>query len=62
MDTEQSVDIEPSDEELHVFVGSLLSNLERLIDKPEVIDEAIRERREMWVQLYRASSNLGAPM
>ena len=46
---------EPSDEELRVFVGSMLSNLDTLLREPEVIEEAIREQREMWVLLYRAS-------
>jgi hypothetical protein len=49
------VDVEPSDEELHAFVGSMLSNLSKAISRPDVIDEAIRDRREMWVKLYRAS-------
>jgi hypothetical protein len=47
------VGIEPSDEELRAFAESLLSNLDNLSD-PAVIDEAIRERRDMWVLLYRA--------
>ena len=33
----------------------MLSNLDRLFREPEVIDESIREHREMWVLLYRAS-------
>jgi hypothetical protein len=52
------VDIEPSDEDLRAFVGSILSNLDKVLSKPDVIDEAIRDRREMWVKLYRASSGL----
>jgi hypothetical protein len=48
------VDTEPSDGELRVFVASMLSNLDRLLREPAVIDEAIREHRE-WVLLYRAS-------
>lgn len=46
----------PSDEELHAFVQSMLSNLDRNLREPAVIDEAIREGREMWVLLYRATS------
>jgi hypothetical protein len=46
-----SVDTEPSDEVLHAFVRSLLSN----VIEPAVIDEAIREHRETWVMLYRTS-------
>lgn len=46
---------EPSDDELRAFVGAVLSNLDRFLPEPDVIDEAIRERREMWVLLYRAS-------
>lgn len=49
------MDTEPSDEELRAFVASMLSNLDRLLREPAVIDEAIREHREMWVLLYRAS-------
>ena len=47
---------EPSDDDLRAFVSSLLSNLDRGLREPEVIDEAIREQREIWVMLYRASS------
>ena len=49
------MDTEPSNEVLRAFVGSMLSNLDRLLREPAVIDEAIREHREMWVTLYRAS-------
>ena len=49
------VDTEPSDEELRAFVDSLLSNLDRHLREPDVINEALREHREMWVMLYRAS-------
>lgn len=45
----------PSDEELRAFVESMLSNLDRRLREPEVIDEAIRAYREMWTLLYRAS-------
>jgi hypothetical protein len=51
------VDTEPSDEELRAFIDSMLSNLGRQLREPVVIDEALREHREMWVMLYRA--NLG---
>jgi hypothetical protein len=49
------VDTEPSDEELRAFIGSLLSNLDRHLREPVVIDEVLREHREKWVMLYRAS-------
>ena len=49
------MDTEPSDEELRAFVDSMLSNLDRRLREPDVIDEAIREHREMWVLLYRSS-------
>ena len=49
------VDRKPSDEELRAFVDSMLSNLDRRLREPELIDEAIREHRKMWVMLYRAS-------
>jgi hypothetical protein len=54
------VDTEPSEEELRAFVGSMLSNLDRLLREPAVIDEAIREHREMWLQLYRATLRFDA--
>jgi len=50
------VEPEPSDEALREFVGAMLSNLDRVLREPEVIDESIREYRETWVLLYRASS------
>jgi hypothetical protein len=50
------VDTEPGEEELRAFVDSMLSNLDRVLHEPAVIDETIREHREMWVLLYRASS------
>lgn len=46
---------EPGDEDLRAFVGSMLSNLDKRLREPAVIDESIREHREMWVLLYRAS-------
>jgi hypothetical protein len=49
------VDDDPSDEELRAFVSSMLSNLDRLLREPGVIDEAIRTHRDMWTLLYRAS-------
>lgn len=51
---------EPTDEELREFVGSMLSNLDRTLREPSVIDEAIAEHREMWVMLYRASLDFDA--
>lgn len=33
----------------------MLSNLDKQLREPEVVDEAIRAHREMWVMLYRAS-------
>ena len=38
----------------------MLSNLGNELRDPEVIDEAIRERRDMWVMLYRASLDADA--
>ncbi len=55
------MDTEPSDEELRAFVGSMLSNLDRLLREPDVVEEAIRENRELWVLLYRASLGLDLP-
>ena len=49
------MDREPTDEELRAFVDSMLSNLDRDLREPAVVDESLREHREMWMMLYRAS-------
>lgn len=49
------MDAEPTDAELREFVSSMLSNLDRLLREPSVIDEAIADQRELWLMLYRAS-------
>jgi hypothetical protein len=54
------VEPEPSDEDLRAFIGSMLSNLDRVLRDGDVIDEAIRAHREMWVMLYRASLRFDA--
>ena len=36
----------------------MLSNLDRRLREPEVIDEALREHRGLWVMLYRANQGL----
>lgn len=55
------MDAEPSDEELRQFVSAMLSNLDRLLREPQVIDDAINENRETWVMLYRASQGFDLP-
>lgn len=50
--------LEPSDDELLEFVDLMLSNLDRELREPDVLAEAVRERREMWVMLYRVSHGL----
>jgi hypothetical protein len=55
------VDAQPRDEELRAFVESMLSNLDGSIRESSVIDETIREHREMWVMLYRASRGFADP-
>lgn len=49
------MDTEPTDEELRAFIGAMLSNVDRLMADPEVIDDAMREHWDMWVLIYRAS-------
>lgn len=49
------MDADANDAELRAFVAAMLSNLDRLLRDPAVIDETIRENREAWVLLYRAS-------
>ncbi len=46
---------EPTEEELRAFISSMLSNLDRRLREPEVIDESLRDHREIWEMLYRAS-------
>ena len=48
----------PTEDELRAFIESMLSNLDRQLREPEVIEEALRAHREMWETLYRASSDL----
>ena len=47
--------LEPTDEQLLEFIDAMLSNLDREMRDPEVLAESLRERREMWVDLYRVS-------
>ena len=47
--------VEPSNDELLEFVDMMLSNLDRELREPDVLAEAVNERREMWVMLYRLS-------
>jgi hypothetical protein len=54
------VDTEPTNEELRAFIDAMLSNLDKAIREPDVLDEAIRDHREMWVKLYRASLDADA--
>ena len=46
---------EPSDDELLEFVDLMLSNLDRELREPDVLAEAVSDRREMWVMLYHLS-------
>ena len=39
----------------------MLSNLDKHLREPAVIDDSLRDRRDMWVMLYRASIAPGAP-
>ena len=43
----------PSDDDLRAFVEAMLSNLDKQLREPAVIDDAIRQHRDMWVNLYR---------
>ena len=49
------MEVGPTEDELRTFVEAMLSNLDKQLREPEVIDEAIREHRDMWTKLYRAS-------
>ena len=46
---------EPTDDELLEFVDLMLSNLDRELREPDVLAQALSDRREMWVMLYRVS-------
>ena len=37
----------------------MLSNLDRHLREPEVLAQAIRDNRDLWVMLYRASLGFG---
>lgn len=37
----------------------MLSNLDRLLREPEVIDDAIRRHRDLWEKLYEVSRGFG---
>ncbi len=52
---------EPTDEELHAFVSALLSNLDKALRESDVIQEAIRAHRAMWVALYHATLEFDEP-
>lgn len=47
--------LEPTDEELLEFIDLMLSNLDRELRAPDVLAEALRDRRELWVMLYQVS-------
>ena len=47
--------LEPTDDELLEFVDLLLSNLDRELREPDVLAEAVNDRRDMWLMLYRVS-------
>lgn len=51
----------PSDAELRAFIESMLSNLDKGLREPDVIDEALRTHHEMWTMLYRASLDFDTP-
>lgn len=54
------MDTEPTDDELRAFIGAMLSNLDQTLREPEVLDDAIRDHRDMWVMLHRASLDADA--
>lgn len=45
----------PTDDELRAFVESMLANLDKQLREPEVIEEAVRDHRDMWTRLYQAA-------
>ena len=44
----------PTDDELRAFVESMLSNLDKQLREPEVVEEALQAHRDMWERLYQA--------
>ena len=55
------MDPEPTDEELRAFISAMLSNLDKQLREPAVIDEAIRDHRDQWVLLYHAGRGTDTP-
>ena len=46
------------DEQLRAFIDAMLSNLDKRLREPEVLDEAIRDHRDTWVMLYHAAAGM----
>jgi hypothetical protein len=46
---------EPTDEELIAFAESLLADFGDSVGDPELIREAVAERRDLWQTLYAVS-------
>lgn len=44
---------EPPDHELRAFAMSLLGKFGGLFTEEGIVEEAIREQRDLWVMLYR---------
>lgn len=55
------MEADPSDDELRAFAASLLGELAEPLREPEVLDETVRERRELWLMLYRVSQGFDLP-
>lgn len=46
---------DPTDDELRSFIRDMLLNGGKLLADPEAVEDALRDQREMWVLIYRAS-------
>ena len=55
------MDTSPTDEELRAFIDSMLSNLDKQLRAPDVIEQTMREHRDMWVKLYLAGLGFEVP-
>ena len=49
---------DPADDQLIAFIDAMLSNLDRQLREPAVLEQALRDNRPMWVLLYRVSQGI----
>lgn len=55
------MDVKPTEQELRDFINAMLSNFDKSLREPEIIDETIRDHRGMWEMLWRAGIGTDTP-